>query len=138
MADRSSPTITGLQAEFEAFFNDGVFDRGRQSLKHLRAHANEPLKLLLGTLGTQFGFFDRDGTPSPRELAGALDQSDLHAELQRRQKENHDELRGMGNRLVRQHPALLGSGLVVGAHVKVKQSGRVSSVGAVSEFFGFF
>ena len=26
----------------------------------------------------------------------------------------------------------------VGAHVKVKQSGRVSSVGAVSEFFGFF
>ena len=27
---------------------------------------------------------------------------------------------------------------IVGAHVKVKQSGRVSSVGAVSEFFGFF
>ena len=26
---------------------------------------------------------------------------------------------------------------IVGAHVKVKQSGRVSSVGAVSEFFGF-
>ena len=33
------------------------------------------------------------------------------------------------------HTALF---LTVGAHVKVKQSGRVSSVGAVSEFFGFF
>ena len=104
LTDRSSPTVTELQAEFEAFFNDGVFDRGRQSLEHLRAHANEPLKLLLGA---PFGFFDRVRTPSPRELAGALDQSDLHAELQRLQKENRDELRGMGNRLVRQHPALL-------------------------------
>ena len=104
LADRSSPTVTELQAEFEAFFNDAVFDRGRQSMEHLRAHANEPLKLLLGK---QFGFLDRGGRPSPRQFAGALDQADLHAELQRLQKENRDELRGMGNRLVRQHPALL-------------------------------
>ena len=104
LLDQSSPGITQLQEEFETFFNKGIFQQARDSLKYLRLHASDAVKRLLRA---QLGRIESSQITSPRELIGILDPSGLQSELQRLQDENSDALKQMGNRLVSDHASLL-------------------------------
>ena len=104
LLDQSSPGITRLQQEFETFFNVSMFQQARDSLQHLRLHGGDAVNRILRT---QLGRIESGQFTSPRDLTGILDQSGLQAELQRLQDENGDELKRMGNRLVRDHTDLM-------------------------------
>ena len=104
LANRSSYGITALQAQFEGFFNEAIFQHARESVSYLRSRSSEVVSRVLDE---HLASIESGQATSPRQLVGILDLAGLQPELQKVQESVGAELRRMANLLVRSHERLL-------------------------------
>ncbi len=104
LADPSSGRITQLQEEFERYFNEAMFERAREALRHLRLMGSDATNR---ALDEHLAMIEGGQATSPRDLVGILDLSGLQPELQRLQNQSSDDLKRMANVLINRHEGLL-------------------------------
>ena len=104
LADRTSYGITALQVDFENFFNEAMFQRARESVRHLRTRGSDGVTRVLDD---HLASIETGQASSPRQLIGILDLAGFQPELQTVQQDIETELRRMANVLLRSYKPLL-------------------------------